>query len=108
MTDPVVPPATPAPVPVATAAVPGKGLGIAGLILAIFLPIIGLIVSIIARSQSKRAGFSNGPATAGIVIGILFTIFAIIGGIIAGVSSANLLAQCAELGPGTYGSLTCS
>ena len=52
---------------------PGKTLGIVGLIVAIFANVIGLIISIIARNQSKAAGYKNGPATAGIVVGAVLT-----------------------------------
>ena len=38
---------------------PGKTLGIVGLVLAIVAPVIGIIVSAIARNQSKKAGFQN-------------------------------------------------
>jgi len=80
----------------------GKTLGIVGLILSFFSGPIGLIVSAVARSQSKKAGLKNTPATVGIVIGLLSTIgivIAIIGGI-AGASA--LLAQCGDLGPGVH------
>lgn len=60
------------------AAVPGKTLGIVGLILSILLPLIGLILSIVAVIQSKKAGAKNIPGIIGIVIGALFTIGAII------------------------------
>ncbi|MBN9239244.1 MAG: hypothetical protein BGO97_06110 [Micrococcales bacterium 70-64] len=80
----------------------GKTLGIVGLILSFFSGPIGLIVSAVARSQSKKAGLKNGPATAGIVIGLLSTIalVAIIVGSIVGASA--LLGQCADLGPGVH------
>ena len=80
----------------------GKTLGIVGLILSFFSGPIGLIVSAVARSQSKKAGVKNTPATVGIVIGILSTIglvIAIIGGIAAG---SALAAQCGELGSGVH------
>lgn len=58
---------------------PGRTLGIVGLVLAIFFNIIGLIVSIIAWNRSKKAGYSNGFAVAGIVVGgVLF----VLGGIL--------------------------
>lgn len=60
-------PVTPAP----AAEVPGKTLGIVGVILAILFPLIGLIVSIIAANQSKAAGVPNTPAKAGIIISIV-------------------------------------
>jgi hypothetical protein len=64
----------PAPAPAAPAAVPGKTLGIVGLILAFVAPLIGVIVSAIANSQSKAAGIKNTPAKAGIIIGIILTV----------------------------------
>ncbi|MET0783931.1 DUF4190 domain-containing protein [Orlajensenia leifsoniae] len=58
---------------------PGRVLGIVGLVLAIFLNIIGMIVSIVAYNRSKKAGFSNGFAVAGIIVGgILF----VLGGVV--------------------------
>jgi hypothetical protein len=38
---------------------PGKTLGIVGLVLAIVAPVIGVVVSAIAMSQSKKAGYPN-------------------------------------------------
>jgi hypothetical protein len=58
----------------APAAVPGKTLGIVGLILAFILPLIGLILSIVAFVQSRKAGAGNVPAIVGMVIGALATI----------------------------------
>ncbi len=58
---------------------PGKTLGIVGLVLAIVLPLIGLIVSIIARKKSREAGFDNGLAKAGIIVGIILLVLGIIG-----------------------------
>jgi ABC-type thiamin/hydroxymethylpyrimidine transport system permease subunit len=85
---------------------PGKGLGIAGIILAILLPLIGLIVSLIANSQSKKAGYKNGPAKAGIIVGIILTVLGIIGGIMIAVGGAALFGgvvqACVDLGPGVH------
>lgn len=100
------PPASPAAA-VAPATFPGKTLGIVGLILAFVAAPLGLILSIVAKVQSK--GYKNTPATVGIVLGILFTVgYAIL---IASIFGA-LLAACAGLEPGTYqldngGTLTC-
>jgi len=90
----------------------GKTLGIVGLILSFFSGPIGLIVSAVARSQSKKAGLKNTPATVGIVIGLLSTIGIVIA-IIAGIAGgAALLGQCADLGPGEHDvngvTITCS
>jgi len=95
-------PATPVP----AAAPPGKTLGIVGLILSIFFGIIGTIVSAVALSQSKKAGLKNGPAVAGIIIGIVLTVLWIIIAIVSAVAATSLfggLAQvCADLGPGIH------
>lgn len=97
-----VAPAAPGTAPV----VPGKGLGIAGLVLAIVLPLIGLIVSIIAKAKSKKAGVKNTPATAGIIVGAILTAVGIIVAIIIVAVSASLVGgvveMCGELGPGVW------
>ncbi len=86
----------------APASTEGKTLGIVGLILSFFSGPIGLIVSAIARSQSKKAGLKNGPATAGIVIGLISTIGLVL--IIVGsvIGAGALASQCATLGPGVH------
>jgi hypothetical protein len=97
---------TPAPVPSAAPASDGKTLGIIGLVLAFVFSLAGLIVSIIARNQSKAAGVPNGPATAGIIIsivGIVIWIIVIIAAILGGIAVAGALAQvCQELGSGVW------
>jgi hypothetical protein len=92
----------PAPAPGAAPVSDGKTLGIVGLVLAFLFSLAGLIVSIIARNQSKRAGVSNGPATAGIIISIIGIIITVI---VVGLSIAGavaLLSACAGLEPGVY------
>ncbi|MCS5495656.1 septum formation family protein [Cnuibacter physcomitrellae] len=85
---------------------PGKTLGIVGLIVAIFANVVGLIISIIARNQSKRAGYKNGPATAGIVVGAVLTgigvivaIFSIIAIVIAGTTTAAVVGGLSDYTP---------
>jgi hypothetical protein len=101
---------TPAPAP-APAATPGKVLGIVGLILAIIWPfqVLGLILSIIARVQSKNAGAKNGPATAGIIIAVILLVVSVLFFVLGG---AALFSQCAALGPGVHDvngvTVTCS
>ena len=92
------------PAPVAPATVPGKTLGIVSIFLTVplGLSLIGLILGIVARSQSKKAGFSNTPATVGIVLGILGLIGTIIAIIVIGGGAAALAQQCAELGSGVH------
>lgn len=58
---------------------PGKTLGIVGLILAFFCSLVGLILSIVAYSQSKAVGIKNNVALAGIVVGAVFILLSILG-----------------------------
>lgn len=98
MTDPT--PVTPPPAPAAAVApttFPGKTLGIVGLILAFVAAPLGLILSIVAKVQSK--GFKNTPATIGIVLGILFTVGYIL---LFATLFATLFSACAGLGPGEH------
>lgn len=63
---------------------PGKPLGIVGLVLSILgcTSLVGLILSIVALVQSKKAGHNNGIAIAGIIVGAVLLLASIIGGII--------------------------
>lgn len=79
--------------PATPADFPGKTLGIVGLVLAIFMNVVGLIISIVARNQSKAAGFPNTPAKAGIIVGIITTVLAIIYVIVIVVAMGSGLAQ---------------
>ena len=85
---------------------PGKGLGIAGLIVSIFVAIVGLIMSIVALNKSKKAGFKNVPAVIGIIIGILGSIAWIIFWVGLGIGGAALFGGiaevCSQLGEGTH------
>lgn len=102
----------PAPVPAAAPVSDGKTLGIVGLVLAFLFSLAGLIVSIIARGQSKKAGVSNGPATAGIIISIIGLLITVIWIIVAIAGFSALMGACAEYGPGVHDidgvTLTCS
>ena len=88
-------PAAPAP------STPGKVLGIVGLVLAIIWPfqLLGLILSIVARVQSKSAGVKNTPALAGIIISVILLLGTILFFVLGGVA---LFSQCAALGPGIH------
>jgi presenilin-like A22 family membrane protease len=57
---------------------PGRTMGIVGLILAIFCSLIGLIVSAIAYNKSKKAGYQNNFALAGIIIGIVSLVLGVV------------------------------
>jgi hypothetical protein len=105
MTDPTVPPYQATPLPPYEAATPseaGKGLGIAGFIVDFFVAPVGLILSIVAKVQSSRAGVKNGLATAGIILGVIFTIGGVIGIVAFGVAIGGAAAECAKLGNGTH------
>jgi hypothetical protein len=67
--------ATPQP-----AADPGNTLGLVGLILAIIpcTSTIGLVLSIVAFIVSRRAGFQNSKALAGIIIGVIWLVLGFI------------------------------
>jgi hypothetical protein len=90
------------PPPAAGGDFPGKTLGIIGLVLSFFTTIIGLIISIVALRQSKKACFKNTPALVGVIVGIVTTVLAIIIGGIAIAGVIALLDQCAQLGPGVH------
>jgi hypothetical protein len=104
MTNPAVPPAAAAPV-----SAPGKTLGIVGLVFAFLIPLLGLILSIVAKVQSRGAGVKNTPSTVGIVLSIIFMVGYVL--IVVAVFG-SLFAGCAQLGPGVHDvngvTLTCS
>ena len=66
------------PSPTTEADFPGKTLGLVGLILAIVAPVVGIIVSAVALSQSKKAGFENKLAKIGLIVGIVLTVLAVV------------------------------
>lgn len=86
----------------APAAVPGKTLGIVALVLAFISSPIGFILGLVAKSQSKKAGVSNTPATVAIVLGLIGTIIIAIIVAVSIAGAAALLGQCADLGPGVH------
>jgi hypothetical protein len=99
----------PAPVPAPAASVPGKTLGIVGLIAAIVWPfqLLGLILSLVARSQSKAAGVKNTPAKAGIIVSIILLVLTIVGIILSIVLGAAAVGGayaelCEGMDPGVY------
>ena len=74
---------------------PGNTLGIVGLILAIIpcTSTIGMVLSIVAFIISRRAGFKNNKALAGIIIGaawlVLGLILQITMGLLSGFAQMN-------------------
>ncbi len=91
---------------------PGKNLGIAGLVLAFLCSLVGLIVSIIAYNQSKKAGFKNTPALIGIIVGAVFLALGLVGYLLGGMGAFYAYQQCQQLGPGVHDvngvTVTCS
>lgn len=57
---------------------PGKTLGIVGLVLAILCSLIGAIVSFIAYRQSAAAGWKNNVALAGIIVGVALFVISLV------------------------------
>lgn len=96
----------PAYAPPASGSEPGKGLGIAALVIVFFFSLVGLILGYVARSQSKKAGVKNTPATVAIVLGWIFLVLGIIFGVLAALffipAAAELARTCLELGPGVH------
>ncbi|KRC42539.1 DUF4190 domain-containing protein [Oerskovia sp. Root22] len=97
-------PYTPGGVPGAPAQDPGKTLGIVGLVLSIIgcTSLIGLILSIVALNKSKKAGYKNGIALAGIIVGAVLLVGSIIALAAFGGLIGEVLEKCADLGPGTH------
>jgi preprotein translocase subunit SecG len=56
---------------------PGKTLGIVALILTFFFTLLGLILGLVAQSQSKAAGVKNTPAKVAVVLTAALTEVAI-------------------------------
>lgn len=88
-----------APAPVAEVVNPGKTLGIVGLIMAFFfvIDIVGLVLSIMALNKSKKAGMSNGPALAGIIVSIVTIIIGVVILIVFAMVAAAGLAAFSEV-----------
>ncbi|MFV0373878.1 DUF4190 domain-containing protein [Microbacterium sp.] len=85
---------------------PGRTLGIVGLIFAFFMPIVGLILAYIGRSQSRKAGIANTPAKAGIIVGwIVFALQLILLIVVVSlfIAGLNMISEvCGDLGPGEH------
>ncbi|MFF3066260.1 DUF4190 domain-containing protein [Oerskovia sp. NPDC057915] len=85
---------------------PGKTLGIVGLVLSILgcTSLIGLILSIVALNKSKKAGYKNGIALAGIIVGaVLFVglvIWLIFAFVVGGAMVTDLLEACKGVSSG--------
>lgn len=75
---------------------PGKTLAIVGLILPfVGLSLVGLILGIVAKIKSSKAGYSNGLALAAIIVSAVFLVVSIIVSIFL-INGAITLAQAVE------------
>lgn len=83
---------------------PGRTLGIVALVLSIIpcTNLIGLILGIVARSQSKRAGLPNPMAMVAIVLGAISLVLGLLFFAGGGVGVYKVYQKCQELGPGTH------
>lgn len=79
-------------------------LGIVGFALTLIalLNIVGLVLSIIAFVKSKRAGFTNGFALAGLIIGGLGVLFLVVFAAVAVPALVDAAQTCARLGDGVH------
>ncbi|MDF9878440.1 DUF4190 domain-containing protein [Cellulosimicrobium cellulans] len=86
---------------------PGKTMGIVGLVLSFLgcLSIVGLILSIVALNKSKKAGYKNGVALAGIIVGAVVLVLTVIGSIVffstVGAVTQEVLDACSGQPSGT-------
>lgn len=94
--------AYPQTLPAVAPADPGRTLGIVGLVLAFVANVVGLVVSIVALRRSRRAGFKNGVALAGVVVGGLSTLALVLAVGLGGLALGGVAKKCQELGPGTH------
>lgn len=85
---------------------PGRTLGLIGLIVAFVAPVVGLVLSIVARSQSQAAGLPNPLAKAGIIVGIVLTAVTVVILVATGLGGFALFKgifdMCQQLGPGVH------
>lgn len=73
MPEMAMPPQQPvAAAPLLPAKDPGTTLAVVGLVFAFIFAPVGIVLSILAKNKSKKAGFKNTLATVGIVLSILF------------------------------------
>lgn len=72
---------------------PGKTIGIVGFALSFVIGLAGLILSIIGYVKSKKAGYNNGLALAGIIIGAVSTVISIIAIALISVFIVNTVTQ---------------
>jgi hypothetical protein len=83
---------------------PGFVLGIVGFALSLIavLNIVGLILSIISLVKSRRAGYTNGFALAGVIIGGLGVLLLAVIAVLAVPALVDAAETCARLGDGVH------
>ena len=92
-----------APTPVAAPVSDGKTLGIIALVSVFFFGLLGIVLGLIAKNQSKQAGVKNTPATVAIVLGFVSLAVAILLAILLPIITASSIAAlCSGLEPGIY------
>ena len=74
----------------------GYALGLAGFITSFFFGLVGLILSIIARSQSKKIGKKNTFAFVGIIIGIVQTVLSALSAVFIVITFATVVNYCVQ------------
>jgi hypothetical protein len=77
-------------------AAPAPGIAVAALVLAIVMPLVGLIMGYVARNQARLSPNPQAGASlikAAITIGWIFTILGVVGSIFYGIAMATLLNQ---------------
>jgi hypothetical protein len=57
---------------------PGKTLAIVSIVLGLFLPLVGLILAIVAKTKSSKVGLKNSVAVVGIILNSLLIFFQVI------------------------------
>ncbi|MGT2464181.1 hypothetical protein [Sinomonas atrocyanea] len=83
--------------------VSGRALGIISVILPfVGLGLVGLVLAIIAKSLSKRAGLKNTPASVGMVLGAISVAIGIIAAVAMILGVLDALNQCQHLGEGIH------
>ncbi|MEP7205005.1 MAG: hypothetical protein ABI716_02335 [Candidatus Saccharibacteria bacterium] len=96
-----------------TASVPGSGLSIAGFVISLvaivsnfftfgLVAVLGFVLSIIGRIQTKRAGHPSGLALAGIIISVVSGVLTFVAFAFIAFGAIQTGAHCRELGDGTH------
>jgi|GEM_PF-785921 hypothetical protein len=80
----------------------GKDLGVVGLITSFIFAPVGIVLSAISLSKSKKVKHENTPALVGLILGVIFTIFWCFIILLCVISFSGLYKECEQLGPGVH------